>query len=231
MPYRVLATKRFRYGQRYFNTEVVREYSPCRRTIEVDGEFINLPFPYIVFYWTNPELYIGFAKKPITSVRSLLYSVPLGNIYEYGRVCGCESYRSYKDKCPILNAIDYFWNKSFSLFEGTTGPDSLEATFDKERIKKEKRHKQIINNDELYGRDDEYNYFCDDVASDLLLIWSKLKPEQLMRKLYYCPRTFKDFLASPFARDIVSELQLTLTLDSEYNVQSISKKRRRNRVS
>lgn len=249
MPYRVLATKKLRYGGEYIETEVIREYSPCRRTIKIQNKFVNLPFPYIVFYWTNPELYVGFAKKPITSVRSLLYAAPLGNVYEYGRVCGCGAYRTKKgDQSVIARAIDLFWNKAFTLSEGTIGPNSLEATFDEERRKKEKKYRQRINDNDDYDYD-FYGYgsygYGSYIPDNLLLSWSKLKPEQIIRKLYYCPRTFKGFLASPLSgeydddydvlpRDIVSELNLKLTLDSEYQqlyVPNISKKRRGNRAS
>ena len=231
MPYRVLATRN--------NYEVMREYTPCRRTIRIGAgcgcdlprKWLTLSFPYIVFYWTNPELYIGFAKSPVTSIQNLLYCPTIGNVYEYWRVCGCAIYKKNPGISQISKAINLFWNKEFTS-DGTDGPNALVSTFS--LFANRQKQKININEETVWGGATQRlelrnNSVHELEKNDRLLYetWAKLNIKQVIKKLYYNPRTLKNFIASPLSgeydelsiippRNVTSELNIKLTLDSEY---------------
>lgn len=95
----------------------VIEYAPQRRSINVNGEWHTLQFPYIVFVLVKKKrtirdaarvyTFVGFAKKPITGDDTKVWFPPLPHVYEQYNIClGCT---------PTSNqlAIEKFWNTSF----------------------------------------------------------------------------------------------------------------------
>lgn len=95
----------------------VIEYAPQRRSINVNGEWHTLQFPYIIFVLMKrkrtirdePRVYtfVGFAKKPVDSDDVKIWFPPLPHVYPQYNIClGC---------APTSNelAIEKFWNTSF----------------------------------------------------------------------------------------------------------------------
>ena len=114
MPYRTLA--------KIDGLEVVREYSPTKRTITIgNGRQFLLQFPYVIFLRMNGILFVAFSLKPIKSLNDKVYCASLGNIYPYWNVCGCGA-------DDINTAIQIFWESRFTQ-DGGAGPHSLAAIF------------------------------------------------------------------------------------------------------
>jgi hypothetical protein len=95
----------------------VIEYAPQRRSINVNGEWHTLQFPYIIFVLVKKKrtirdaarvyTFIGFAKKPVTGDDTKIWFPPLPHVYNQYNIClGCS---------PTTNeiAIEKFWNTSF----------------------------------------------------------------------------------------------------------------------
>jgi hypothetical protein len=93
------------------------EYAPQKRSINVNGEWHTLQFPYIVFVLVkrkrtlrNPArvyTFVGFTKKPVTGDDTKVWFPPLPHVYDQYNIClGCT---------PSSNdiAIEKFWNTSF----------------------------------------------------------------------------------------------------------------------
>lgn len=85
----------------------IREYEPCKRTITFFRKPYFLQFPYTIFHHHRDKLFVAFSDKPIESVNSLVFLPTVGNVYERGRICGC-------DARDIDGAISEFWQKDFT---------------------------------------------------------------------------------------------------------------------
>jgi len=104
----------------------IREYPPQRRTIEILGRFYNLPFPYLIFLKEGNvdrnHLYafsLIFAKSPIKSLHSEVYTAPLPNVFlPTGHICiGIQLDDNYGFD-GLLNA---FWQTAFKSYDYSGG--------------------------------------------------------------------------------------------------------------
>ena len=116
----------------------LRQYPPCKRTIQVEGVGFFLQFPSIVFLWTaikykkadkrkknpydenpyNNENLIGanfaswVAKNKILTPNDIVYQAPLPNVFEFGRVCMPQPENATAD-----NMVETFWQSAFRDYD------------------------------------------------------------------------------------------------------------------
>jgi len=107
----------------------IREYPPQRRTIEILGRFYNLPFPYLIFLKEGNvdrnHLYafsLIFAKSPIKSLHSEVYTAPLPNVFlPKGRICNIP-YSKFNSYNPSFDGlITDFWRRAFKGYNYSGG--------------------------------------------------------------------------------------------------------------
>jgi hypothetical protein len=100
----------------------IREYEPCKRTIEYFSRqkeafdenpvlHYAVPLPRMLFMQIKQHENLGvlFALglyKPLESLDDEVYVMPLGNVYQWGWVCGC-------DTDEFNEGITKFWNSRF----------------------------------------------------------------------------------------------------------------------
>lgn len=70
---------------------VLSQQAPCPRTINVDGLYTRLYFPYIIFAVREApdqrRFYAFASSKPLRYITDKVSRMPLPNIYSDGRVC------------------------------------------------------------------------------------------------------------------------------------------------
>lgn len=108
--------------------ELVREYTPCRRTIKFGIDYYSLQFPYIIFLNKGYNTFVAFSPKSIKHKSDFVYMPPIGNIFESWNICGCETniYQDeedghYQKPFSRTNRLQYgiklFWQSTFT-FDG-----------------------------------------------------------------------------------------------------------------
>jgi len=120
-PYRILHKAVGNFRDRLLE---IREYPPQRRTVEISGKFYNLPFPYLIFlgeeFHRDIETFsLIFAKSPIKSLHSEVYTAPLPNVFlPTGHICiGIQLDDNYGFD-GLLNA---FWQTAFKSYDYSGG--------------------------------------------------------------------------------------------------------------
>lgn len=110
----------------------LRQYPPCKRTIEIEGENCFLQFPSIVFLWSAVKYKVnkrrkkspldGFlrsanfaacvAKNKILTLDDTVYQAPLPNVFESGRVC-----MPTPENATADNMVETFWQSAFRDYD------------------------------------------------------------------------------------------------------------------
>jgi hypothetical protein len=104
----------------------LRQYPPCKRTIEIENVGCFLQFPSIAFLWTavkykvykkrkdadsfltgaNFAAYV--AKNKILTLNDIVYQAPLPNVFDFGRVC-----MPIPENASNDNMVEAFWQSAF----------------------------------------------------------------------------------------------------------------------
>jgi hypothetical protein len=191
--------------------ELLREYKPHKRVINFCGKNYYLPMPYVLFYITyDPmgEMYsedslqfghlcVAFAKKPIKSFRSRVYTPMFGNIYgslsrdnqwekqrkphqeecEFWHVC-----ESNHNNIKMPATVDHFWNSEFNE-DGNAGWDALVSNYKSNpyttmgKIYQQKTHPRNLN--QYYDWWESLDR-CEDV-----LKYESCSLSRFLKRLYY----------------------------------------------
>jgi hypothetical protein len=124
--YRILYKESKRFYDRVFIDEV-REYKPCKRTVNIGGSYFFLPFPYMIFcsrfdsgYFSSLDVFFATRRYKATKLNQKIYVPCLPNINNSGRVClYSEGERGYKRYLRNTDdVISSFWSRGFCSYIG-----------------------------------------------------------------------------------------------------------------